>query len=146
LRQAASRPLPRTLDLKATRKLMSYTLEFEGSEVSSVTKDESTLVVHFSAASAIEDSSRTVGHLKSVELVLYQAVWQGNISLCFGRLSAGQITTAASSTGRIPVPYHSNSPVQVELQFRNGETLLVQSQSATLPVNGSATFFESYAC
>jgi hypothetical protein len=125
---------------------MSFSVEFQDSEVSSVSADGNTLLVRFSAAAAVEEQSGTVGHLKSVELLLQQATWHGNLSLCFGRLAAAKLVTESSASGQVPIPYHSSSPVAIELQFRNGEALVAQAQATTVRINGPASFFESYAC
>ncbi|MEK8032876.1 hypothetical protein AACH06_18810 [Ideonella sp. DXS29W] len=126
-----------------------YTLEFEGSEIASVAECDGDLVVRFSAAAATDDSSRTEGHLQSVELIVHQASWRGHLGLCFGRLSSGSLAAeGATSTGasRLPVPHQSHLPVRLELLFRNGEALAVGGASVTLRTNGPTAFFESYAC
>jgi hypothetical protein len=125
---------------------VSFSLEFEDSEVDSVSADGDALLIRFSAAAAVEKHSHSVGHLKFAEIVLQQAIWRGNINLCFGRLSSGKLVAKSTALGQVPVPYHSSSPAAVELQFRNGEVLAVQGASVTVRLNGPASFFESYAC
>lgn len=135
-------------DSKAMGRRMKFSVEFEDSEVGLVAVDGDSLLVRFSAAAAtgVEAQSRTAGHLRSVELLLQHATWHGDLGLCFGRLAGGRLVNGGAVLGPIPVPYQSNTPFALELQFRNGEVLAAEGQAFALRFNGPVSFFESHAC
>jgi hypothetical protein len=130
---------------------MNAALEFHDSEVSFVECTGSTLCVRFAAAYVHHSEGRPgsdagAGYVQTLELLFHEAQWSGNLQLCFGRLSDGQLREDEHTMSLVPLPYQSSAPVAGEFAFQSGERLSVKSASAVIRFTGEPRFVESYAC
>jgi hypothetical protein len=128
---------------------MNAALEFHDSEVSSVECTGSTLCVRFAAAYVHHSEGRPgsdagAGYVQTLELLFHEAQWSGNVQLCFGRLSDGQLREGEHAMSLVPLPYQSSTAVGVELAFQNGERLSIKAVSAVIRFTGEPRFVESY--
>lgn len=129
---------------------MEHVIALAESEVSSIEVEGDTLHVRFSAASATRVADGVAGYLRGVMLVFQQAKGQGLSASCMGRLSAGRLVASGEVLRSIPVPYQSaegSSPaVSAELDFRNGERVVIEAAWVAVRPNEPLVFHESYAC
>ncbi len=97
------------------------------------------------SAAAVERSG-LAGFLKPLALVLEQAQLTGPVSECICSIAEGVCQTGAGMSRQVSLPWVSDGPVQLSLQFRNGSTLLIEAASARCVPGADTRFIESYAC
>lgn len=121
---------------------------FHDSEVRSCTPQATALAIVFSAAFVQLPDARS-GYAQPLRMQLEDAVWNGPLVDCVGRLSEGWLWQLASSStrhGSLALPYVSAGPVRLELHFSNGAQLEVRAQSLVCQPDDGAQFVESFTC
>jgi len=137
--------------MSSTPEGTNAALEFHDSEVGGVTVLDRELNVVFSAAYVHRSPGRPgvdtgKGYIAPLTMKFREATWEGDLSLCFGKLSTGTIECEGVRAGLVPLPYGSTGPIVVYLQFTNGAVLIVHAAKMQCTITGEETFVESYAC
>ncbi len=130
---------------------MTLTLWFAESEVSSVVATQNSLCVRLSAASV--ESAATpglneavVGYASGVLLRLPDFRVREKSEPTFGRIRAGVLRVQEQCKRSCTLPVECNTPVEFELTFANGASLLVSAAAFSAAFEGKPNFHESLAC
>lgn len=94
-------------------------------------------------------SSSESGFMAPLVLMFEQAQLSGPISDCLGSISHGELRLlreGARTQSCIPLPWHCDQALVLQLQFRNGSTLQIEATSARCVPTDDARFRVSYAC
>lgn len=137
--------------MSSTPEGTNAALEFHDSEVGSVTTIGHELSVVFSAAYVHRSAGRPgldagKGYIAPLTMKFREATSEGNLPLCFGQLSTGNVECGGVKMDLIPLPYSSDGPIVGYLQFTNGAVLIVHASQMQCTITGEETFVESYAC
>lgn len=126
---------------------MSDILFWHNSEVLQVTPPgDAGQAARITLSAAAIERAGVPGFLKPLEVVFVQASLTGAVSDCIGSISEGACRLGSGMSRQLPLPWVSDGPVQLSLQFRNGSTLLIEAASAHCVPAADARFIESYAC
>lgn len=129
------------------RTRMSDILFWHNSEVLQVTPPGAAgQAARITLTAAAVERAGLSGFLKPLELVFVQAQLTGPVSDCIGSISEGACRLGSGVSRQLPLPWVSEGPVQLSLQFRNGSTLLIEAASAHCVPTADTRFIESYAC
>jgi len=126
---------------------MSDIFFWHNSEVLHVTPpDEESQTARIKLSAAAVERAGVPGFLKPIELVFVQARLTGPVSTCMGSISEGSCRVGSGMYRQLALPWVSDGAVQLNLQFRNGSTLLIEAASAHCVPGPDTRFIESYAC
>ena len=130
---------------------MHLVLSFAESEVSSVTAGDHGLHIRLSAASVesvgVPGSGPAVaGYAIGVVLRLpgFQVLQRSEPT--FRRIRSGALLAQGQSKASCALPVEYNMPVQLELVFANGASMLVSASAFGASFEGEPNFQESLAC
>jgi hypothetical protein len=140
-----------------TKLKTADTLSWHGSEVRHVADSralDGSVRIALSAASVLrlrpDEPEAVWGFLKPLEVVLTQARVEGALDEAVGNLAGAELhvgaTSASLGSRTLPLPWRTELPVQLTLQFRHGGTLTVWAAGAFCEPGPDARFIESYAC
>ena len=140
----AALPTPTTHDMQTT-------LEFHGSEIDRIEAADRGLSVLFSAAHVhrtdeVSAPDGAFGFLNALEMRFDNAIWDGPLTDCMGRLTDGKLVAAGVPQARPALPCTHTNGVRVELQFANGVQLFITAASLTCRFNSEPHFVEDFRC
>ena len=130
---------------------MQTTLEFHGSEIDRIEAADRGLSVLFSAAHVhrtdeVSAPDGAFGFLNALEMRFDNAIWDGPLTDCMGRLTDGKLVAAGVPQARPALPCTHTKGVRVELQFANGVQLFITAASLTCRFNSEPHFVEDFRC
>ena len=126
-------------------------LVFADSEVASITFDEGSMRLLFSAAHVLRRDSGNndkplEGYSRGVELFSPEARFKASTEIFMGRLSFGRTMTNGKWLLQLPLPGIITSRITIELSFANQSHLEMECASLECRFTGEPNFFESMAC
>ena len=130
---------------------MSLELSFAESEVSSVAASEGSLCIRLSAAS-VESAAApgamlpVAGYATGVLLRLPDFQVREKSEPTFGRIRSGALRVRERAERSCALPVRYNTPVELELAFANGASMLVSASAFSASFEGEPNFTESLAC
>ena len=130
---------------------MQTRLEFHGSEIDRIEAADRGLSVLFSAAHVhrtdkVSAPDSAFGFLNALEMRFDNAIWDGPLTDCMGRLTDGKLVAAGVPQARPALPCTHTKGVRVELQFANGVQLFITAASLTCRFNSEPHFVEDFRC
>ena len=130
---------------------MSLALSFAESEVSSVVASEGSLYIRLSAASVERaatpgTNAPAAGYAIGVVLRLPDFRVREKSEPTFGRIRAGVLRVQEQSKRSCALPAQYSTPVELELAFANGASMLVSASAFSASFEGEPNFRESLAC
>lgn len=130
---------------------MNTILEFADSEVGRVEADGDALTIRFSAAhvrgfAGRSDADGGHGYAQPLAMKFGEAVWQGTIAECIGRLAGGKAVINGVARPTLELPCACDGAISVELEFRNGAHLRATAKSLSCRFTDETKFVEDFRC
>ena len=124
---------------------MRFVLEFPGSEVGELVRDDALFRVRLAVA-AVRNDAGDRGWLTGVTLAMSTASLQGDTAAAFGRIAHAGLRHDTRNVAAIDVPGRWNGDIELALTLANGTTFVIHGQALETSLAPDSRFTEDFSC